>query len=121
MTELTELELPTLYHYTCDHGHQGIGSGTGVLLARGLAWLTDLEVPIRDALGLTSVILSCDRTRHRYRATDALEHVRPWMEVRRQVPAAWVEALETTPGAAPRHWWVSSWPVMVEYDPLGAS
>jgi hypothetical protein len=115
--------LPPLFHYTCDHGHQGIGEGpAGILLPNdGLVWLTDLESPVREALGLTSHTLSCDRTQYRYRATAALAHVRPWTEARRQVRREVREALEAAPGAMPMHWWVSAWPVLVTYAPQGVT
>lgn len=112
---------PTLYHYTCEHGYQGIGaSPAGVLLPNaGLVWLTDLDVPVREALGLTSHTLSCDRTAYRYRAIAALAHVRPWSQARRSVPRDVREALESAPGVLPMHWWVSAWPVLVQFDPPG--
>lgn len=113
-----------LYHFTCDHGYQHIhaqvipaawqtpraAGGPG-----DYAWFTDLSVPQRDALGLTSHILSCDRTAHRYRATDTSGLV-PWVSVRREHP--WAEELESAPGARPRHWFVSAKSVPVVYDPL---
>jgi len=112
----------TLYHYTCDHGRRGIG-GRGVLrphlqpwLEGPYVWLTDLEVPMREALGLTSHALRCDRTVHRYRVTDET-HARRWMLVRQTLLQPAVHALETAPGAMPMHWWVSAEPVPVVLDP----
>jgi hypothetical protein len=116
-----------LYHYTCDHGHDQIddlvvpatwqtdrASGTpGVY-----AWFTDLADPMRDALGLTSHMLACDRTAHRYRVLDSVGVV-PWVTVRRMW--AWAEELESAPGARPRHWFVADGPVRVEYDPIACA
>lgn len=120
------MTLPTaLYHYTCDHGHNLI-RGTVVpadILGRYAndgphiyAWFTDLAHPNRDALGLTSRILTCDRTRWRYRVTDARDLIH-WTHVRRDHP--WSEVLESAPGARPMHWWVSRHPVPVTLDLIG--
>lgn len=114
----------TLYHFTCDHGHAQIterlipaswqdnraDNGPGRLV-----WMTDLAVPNRDALGLTSHILSCDRTAHRYRVTSEVDIV-PWLKVRRAY--RWAEELESAEGARPAHWFVSGVSVPVAYAPL---
>lgn len=124
-----------MYHYTCEHGHGSLGAaGTllplallepdrvGILLhpwhtVAQLSWMTDLEHPERHALGLTSGIISCDRTAHRYRITDTT-HVERWLSIRRRYAADMRDALESTPGAMPAHWYVSARPVPVVYDPI---
>lgn len=117
-----------LYHYTCDHGHALIGeddvvvpathqSGEAIGTPGEYAWFTDLSVPIREALGLTSTILACDRTAHRYRVTDAAGII-PWTAVRRVY--RWGLALELAPRARPAHWFVATEPVAVVYDPIPA-
>lgn len=111
--------MTTLYHYTCDDGHAAIGK-VGVLRPGpdGLIWLTDMRTPNRDALGLTMHILKCDRTRHRYRVTDPSYAV-PWIEYRKTLDDPWWRAeLEFADGARPRHWFVTTAPVPVEYDPI---
>ena len=117
-----------LWHYTCDHGRAGIGDRgylvPGVMLTDRVAnlpcsryvWLTDLAVPIRDALGLTGLIVKCDRVAHRYRVWDETT-VRRWVDVARDVPRAIRENLESAPGARPAHWYVSEEPVPAVYDP----
>jgi hypothetical protein len=106
-----------LFHFTCDHGAEGIRE-SGVIqihrapfeLAPAVLWLTDLEVPNRNGLGLTSKILSCDRTAHRFEVKNprAVFH---WNEAKRlYFPREQVEALESTPGAMPMHWYVSGIP-----------
>lgn len=94
--------MTELWHFTCGHGRDGI-TDSGMLIVNPFAastgvpeliWLTDLDVPIRDALGLTSNLLGCDRTAHRYRVTDTTGCV-PWIDWphRRQHPG-----FETPPG-----------------------
>lgn len=108
-----------LYHYTCDHGADGIRR-EGVLrphlhpwLPDPLVWLTDLDTPMRDGLRLTSRILSCDRTAHRFATADCPSVVW-WPRFARTLPSRAVrEALESEPGALPAHWWVSREPVPV--------
>lgn len=111
--------MTTLYHYTCSHGSKGIGIQGELrpnpisMIGVSLVWLTDLDVPFDEPLGLTSHMLSCDRKEHRYRVTDDSTCV-PWIgyEFRdRQLEI---------PGTMPRHWWVSEKPVSVVYDPVGA-
>lgn len=124
-----------LYHYTCDHGRTQLGNA-GVLLPAvaqrpdhgdrinlfpwqgWLVWMTDLDRPIREALGLTSVHLRCDRTAHRYRVT-SLEHVMPWGRYAHdhKVPREVRDEIEQAPGR-PAHWWVSLEPVPAVYDPV---
>jgi len=120
---------PPLWHYTCDHGHEAIGEFGVLVPGRVLApdrmppdywpadfvWLTDLARPNRDALGLTSWIIECDRTAHRYRAAWEVT-IKPWVEVRRSVNSP--ESLEAAEGARPRHWYVSRDPVAVRWAPL---
>jgi hypothetical protein len=111
----------TLYHFTCSHGFRALGR-RGILLPAAqltpkrlppwgsLVWLTDMAVPMREALGLSMVWSACDRAAYRYRVTDP-SNVRPWY----LVAPWWREALERSPGARPMHWFVSADPVPVEY------
>lgn len=73
----------------------------------GLLWLTDLDAPYREGLGLTSTILDCDRTEFRLELLDP-SSVRRWVDVRRDYPELW--ALELAPHAMPMHWYVSRCP-----------
>lgn len=110
----------TLFHYTCEHGYRSMGDGIVTLRvkgASGLIWATDLDVPFRDALGLTSNILNCDRTQHRYLIADA-ERFRPWHEYAHDKPSWFRDPLEQAPGAMPMHWWVSERPAIAHYAPL---
>lgn len=119
----------TFFHYTCDHRHPalldagiavpGADLTTGAVPWTGaLVWFTDLAHPIREALGLTSHLLACDRTEHRYRVTDDTA-VEPWTKWARSLPPAYRDALELAPGARPAHWFVATTGVPVVYDPIG--
>jgi hypothetical protein len=118
--------MRTLYHYTCDHAVDRIGV-SGLLLPGALmaglgdefAWFTDLEVPIVPALGLTSVLLTCDRTAHRYRVVDDVD-VLPWRNTRWTVDKLRRDAIEV-PGTSPGNWFVSRRPVPVVLDERGAA
>ena len=113
-----------LWHYTCDHGREGIGA-VGVvrptmqpILGVSLAWFTDMAAPDRAALGLTSTVIACDRTRNRYRVLDPARCEPWWQWCRRMtVPRSRRELLEAAPGAAPAHWWVSEAALAVEATP----
>jgi hypothetical protein len=130
-----------LWHYTCDHGHQGIGTegqllppttldpmlilkaravmghGPAVSLFLSLVWLTDLEEPDREGLGLTMRLITCDRTRHRYRVTEP--HIcKPYKGIRKLLPMTMRAELEQVPHARPDHWWIAFEPVAVTYDPV---
>lgn len=107
----------TLYHYTCQHGRDRIGDRGVLAPARHLSenvtawqgrfvWLTDLSVPIRDALGLTQQIAKCDRTAYRYRVTDETS-VWPWVQIAHLMKREQREEIEGAPGARPSHWYVS--------------
>ncbi len=110
----------TLYHYTCDHGFAGIRDSGWVLRPWGvpglpqLVWSTDLDVPVREGLGLRSKMLDCDRTQHRLTIAPDAEHLAEhWATARRRFLPTYVEALESNHGAMPQHWWVARVPLTV--------
>ena len=127
--------MKTLWHYTCDHAQDSIGD-EGLLVpalaqigaaaagrmpswekaVAGLVWLTDLDSPLRNELGLTSNSIGCDRTRHRYRVVGYSAVHYP--TIRRDLPKRAREALESAEGAMPMHWFVAYTPVPVVYDPI---
>lgn len=113
--------MTDLYHYTCFHRMQKIEAGGGLLQPSPspivpLLWATDLDVPMREALGLTAYTNACDRGEFRYRVLNELDFER-WVHVRRNLPAVWVESLESAPGVMPMHWWVAAAPSQAELDP----
>jgi hypothetical protein len=136
---------PTLYHYTCNHGHRALSAGgqvkppalflsqrqlaladTAFMVLTQLAWFTDLAQPQPDALGLTRHSIHCDRTAYRWQVADGLEHrVLPirYGVLRGTLPRLIRDSLELAHGAQPRHWWVSGWAVPVTYAParIGAT
>lgn len=126
-----------LYHFTCAHARPLIDAA-GVLrpwpdaaarrqhpraladwpLPVGLVWLTDLDAPLADALGLTAEIIGCDRTAFRYTVTD-LTHCQPWTVYARTLPTGDRLTVETaSAGLLPAHWWVS--PRVVPVVTVGA-
>lgn len=120
----------SLYHYTCEHSHLLLGDGEATLVPADLdavapgrtpwtaylVWLTDMRVPVREALGLTSHTLTCDRTQYRYRVTSRGD-IEWWPHFARALLPSQRRLLEEEPGARPMHWWVSGSPVPVVYDP----
>lgn len=104
--------MTVLYHYTChDHGEIGIRESGLIKPGRdGLVWMTDLDVPVREALGLTSYSLRCDRTAVRFEVTDN-GYTQPWVRARRGLDPRFVADLEAAPGIMLMHWWVSGRPV----------
>lgn len=97
-----------MYHYTCDHGYEGILRDGEVRPNphTKVSWFTDLPTPDVSALGLTSHILDCDRTTHRFRATH-LGALVSFAEVWR--------GPDVLPGE-PDHWWVAFTNVPVVLD-----
>jgi hypothetical protein len=122
---------PTLYHYTCSHGHRALlacrtvrpaaqtapAQVAGSPLAH-LAWFTDLTPPDPWTLGLTAVHITCDRTRYRWRVDPAERPPIGWGRVRNGFARPLLDALETENRAEPAHWWVATWPIRVTYDPI---
>lgn len=121
--------MTALVHYTCRDAAPLIAA-TGILrpnasrivLAEPLVWLTDLrpgDVPDLDlALGLRGQLVTCDRTEYRFEVLDAsgVEHWPAY--ARRMIRAGRLsrlarEALDSTPGGFPVHWWVATAPVPV--------
>ena len=107
---------PTLWHYTCQHAHDKITDTLRPGLD-GFVWLTDLDAPYMQALGLTRYLLACDRTAHRYRVTDTRD-VMPYVTIRSTLDTLRRVGLEVD-GTLPRHWYVSTTHVPVVYDPRG--
>lgn len=133
---MTRARPARLFHYTCAHAAPLIDAD-GVLrpwpdaaararharpggqladwpLPDPLVWLTDLDSPLRDALGLTSVTLGdCDRAEVRY-VTAAVGLCQPWTAYARALPPGARRRLEeAAPGLLPWHWWVSQRPVPI--------
>ena len=108
-----------LYHFTCGHSAEEIKRSRWLrpnpqpqLDGRELVWLTDLESPSRDQLGLTSVALACDRMEYRVVAVTDAER---WVDYARHMPTS-VRLLARSlnlQATAPMHWFVSELPVPV--------
>jgi hypothetical protein len=102
----------TLWHFTCDHAHAAIGN-RGLLRPNAhplipelgpVIWLTSDPSPTRDAVGLSSTYITCDRMAYRYRAVDP--EVVPWADARRNVDPRVVTVLESH--GDPGTWWLAS-------------
>lgn len=111
----------TLYHYTCDHAHLAI-ERTGILVPHravtfgagmSLLWATTQTPPVAADLGLTSVLLDCDRTAHRWRIIDTRPFHR-WIDTSMASTSAG-RALSAT--GDQRLWWVSLRTADAVYDP----
>jgi len=114
---------PPLWHYTCWHSRRQIGR-SGVLHPGldGLLWATDLPVPDRAGLGLTSHLLGCDRAEYRYRidTPDRFARVDVFYLTASPYHRVWLEILANAPDARPQHWWVTGWdavPAHLEKSP----
>lgn len=102
--------MPALYHYTCSHWAAAIARSHTLdpaVSVWNLVWLTDLDHPDRDGLGLTSRTLTCDRTRYRF-IVDHPVDVQRWVDVRRTFPLSVRQGLETAPRAMPMHWYLTA-------------
>lgn len=106
-----------LYHYTCCDRAEMIRRDRWLrpnpqpaLDGLELVWLTDLDVPDRHALGLTSLSLNCDRIEHRIAVDAVAVH---WPVFARRLPVHQRRPLELSPGALPMHWYVATIPVPV--------
>lgn len=106
-----------LYHYTCRDSATLIDRDGHLLpmpqVQLGgpvrLVWLTDLAVPDRDALGLTSHTLSCDRTECQY-TVDCPRPI-PWSDWADLHGVHWQTRRELEQGRKPQHWYV--WPARI--------
>ncbi len=110
-----------LYHYTCDHRVGGIRKQRWLIPhpqtqlpgSPELIWLTDLDVPHRLALGLTSYTLSCDRMRFRVTVSAAEHEAAHWPRYARGLSGAARRVVEDCDGVLPMHWWVAQVPLAV--------
>lgn len=115
-----------LFHYTCDHGAAAVerdglvvpsplrspASTPSGVDGAALVWLTDRATPSADALGLTSLIVDCDRTR--WRVSVHAPAAVPWLEwADRHRVRALYRMLLTARGGEWRRWWVSEEPAVV--------
>lgn len=108
--------MTVLYHYTCFHGNAAIIGDLGEIKPGpdGLVWLTDMRVPIRDALGLTSRYITCDRMAYRWQV-EIVPEIAWWPRWLRQASPEWKKwgrMLEMADGARPAHWYVAEIPVL---------
>lgn len=108
-----------IWHYTCDHSADGIRRGGTVdphpqpaLGGVPLSWWTDLERGHRFEVGLTSLILSCDRMAHRFEVKDPSQ-LTWWPKAARALKVARDVRDDLEDGRLPAHWWVAFEPIEV--------
>lgn len=103
-----------LYHYCCRHSARLIvKSGLLKPLAQPMmsglpaVWATDMEIPDRDALGLTMFMVKCDRTEERFRVHPDDESLfTHWPVSPLRALVRNIEAFEHEP-LDPVRWWIS--------------
>lgn len=114
--------MPDLWHFTCAHTAAHLGP-RGILrpvwqplLGLDLTWATDLAEADAEALGLTAVLTTCDRTAARYRILDpdAWQPFASWWPGRLDPR---VVSMLTYPPKRPARWWVIEAPAAVVLDP----
>lgn len=115
--------MSDLYHFTCDHGHEGL-QGEGLvrpnfhpLIGVALAWFTDDPEPSRYSVGLTSEsgLLSCDRMQYRYEVIDDRAHVliRRWLGSIEQAKTNIHTQADLHRFSDPSRWFIATQPVLV--------
>lgn len=118
--------VPALHHFTCSHFVIPITATGAVVPHRHpafpslgrVAWFTTDVWADPDRTGLTSRTLACDRTKHRFRVTEAAMCL-PWIEVRNLMVSLGQPGFERETihdfeyYAAPETWWISAVPVPV--------
>lgn len=100
-----------LYHYTCEHGAKGI-TRRGMIRPAShplvpdcrIVWLTDMAPPDRDALGLTSDTLTCDRLAFRY-LVDA-DDAESWATFAQRFAVPFLARAYLEMYRRPQHWYV---------------
>ena len=109
--------MTELYHFACRHSAHGIGrygiivpNFHPVLLVK-LAWFTDRPDLDREALGLTSHTLACDRMEYLYRTENATSCV-PFLEWAKATGNPFVGKI-VGEASRPEHWFVSMYSVPV--------
>lgn len=110
------------WHFTCSDGATMIGE-VGVLkphwhpmVGASLIWLTNDPAPSRDAVGLTSDTLFCDRMEFRYRIIDdeAYLKIRRWLGSTEQSRTAPHHQADLHRYSEPSKWYVSTKQLLAE-------
>jgi len=107
-----------LWHRTCGHRiEQILADGElrpqkHVMLGYKMIWLTPMPWADRDALGLSSNTLACDRMEYLLEVVDP-HQVAPWSAVKQTMDRVAVRYLEATRGARPDYWWVTGVPQQI--------
>ena len=115
-----------MYHYTCEHGHAGLGDGGWTLpnwnpiIGAHLTWFTDMDTPDRDTLGLTSEtgLLSCDRLTYRYKTVHPTGDgdIYPWLNSSEQAQTSPHTQADMQRFGDPARWFIARRQVEVALD-----
>jgi hypothetical protein len=109
------------FHYACNHAVDAIRRD-GMVIPQdraalpGISWFTDLEPPIKEALGLTNEFTACNKTEYKFTVLPADEPLItfwPHFARLRRIHPHYRQTLESAPGAMPAHWFVSPHAVRV--------
>jgi hypothetical protein len=107
-----------LYHWSCSHSAFLIRNTHRVIPNLGRSWWTDIDgrgKHNRDALGLTSKFIACDRMAYKCKVhPDDMYLLIPWAKHVEDLDLspAFVATL-TGPKTRPERWWVATQPVRV--------
>lgn len=118
---MTAPQPDVLHHFCCSHSADSIRHARKIRpnpYARiRLSWFTDLPVADVPALGLTSLMLRCDRTEHRF-TVPADPRIVWWPQWCRDqgIGRRARDMYESTDGAQPAHWWVAAEPIEIEVN-----
>jgi hypothetical protein len=107
-----------LWHFTCDHGYDGIGTrGFIVPMIENpfthlkLSWFTDQAQPDRERTGLTMEYTTCDRMAYRYRVVDD-RGCRRWLWSAERARLARQDLSDLESYGDPEHWWIADEPTL---------
>jgi hypothetical protein len=128
------MSTPVLWHFTCEHGREGIGEAGNVWPMAmfdpdaaerlpwwfepmgGISWWTDQGDGQGSVVTSRATSSGCERWLYRYRALDS-ERAIPYGRWARVLEPRVRFILEHAPGALPGTWWVAENSMPARLDP----